>query len=397
MNLIRLNHSQRSTQHFQSRENTTKTHSAMTLGTKRKSRGESDGEGDVGLPSLHQQIEHRPREGSFGLYLSDEDYTSKASDESPPLTSHRSSSSSGNMFVPSQPQLPTPSNAYPLHLPAAKIPNSFMLPPISPSLTGPVTHLPPPQDLRQLLDTKTLAFEHLQREYQHLLSAFSRSQSRIACLDQSCSASTAEINDLADGRIRLEAHIEALEAKVRALQRLRDDIHRQSITEGAQHMKIMAMSSKLEAQCASDSLKFKAERERWALEKMSFTERIEDLENEKQKLLHTIQGVESQEASTQEALSAATTNTPDSVDVQTPQLMLREEVRCLRTKCNDLEAALQGLWQESMDFRQAFSKLGAAGQRLEEHFQTLPRKFALQENADNPSVPVGYSRALADD
>lgn len=271
-----------------------------------------------------------------------------------------------------------------------------MLPPISPSLTGPVTHLPPPQDLRQLLDTKTLAFENLQREYQHLVSAFSRSQSRIACLDQSCSASIAEINDLADGRIRLEAYIETLEAKVRALQRLRDDIHTQSINEGAQYMKIMAMSSKLEAQCASDSLKFKAERERWALEKRSFTKRIGDLENEKQKLLHTIHSDKPNEASIQAAQSAATTNTAESIDVQTSQLMHREEVRCLRTQCNDLEAALQGLRQESTDFTQAFAKLGAAGQRLEEHFQTLPKKFALQETVDNPSVPVGYWRALAE-
>lgn len=397
MNLLRLNHSQRSTQPFQLRDSTTKSHSAITLGTKRKSRGESDGEGDVALPSLYQQIEHPPREGSFGLYLSDEDRTSKASDESPTLTSHLSSSSSGNMFVPSQPQLPVPSNAHPLHLPTAKIPNSFMLPPISPSLTGPVTYLPPPQDLRQLLDTKTLAFENLQREYQHLRSAFSRSQSRIACLDQSCSASIAEINDLADGRIRLEAYIETLEAKVRALQRLRDDIHTQSINEGAQYMKIMAMSSKLEAQCVSDSLKFKAERERWALEKKSFTKRIGDLENEKQKLLHTIHGDKPNEASIQAAQSAATTNTAESIDLQTSQLMLREEVRCLRTQCNDLEAALQGLRQESTDFTQAFAKLGAAGQRLEEHFQTLPKKVALQDTVDNPSVPVGYWRALAED
>lgn len=195
----------------------------------------------------------------------------------------------------------------------------------------------------------------------------------------------------------MEAHVEALEAKVRALQRLRDDVHTQSITEGAQYMKIMAMSSRLEAQCVSDSLKFKAERERWALEKISFTKRIGDLENEKQTLLHSVHGVEKHESSTQAAQLAATRDTVDNIDVQTSQLMLREEVRCLRTKCSDLEGALQGLRQESMDFRQAFAKLGAAGQRLEQHFQTLPKKLALQENADNPSAPVGYWHTSADD
>ena len=385
--MLRLNHSQRSTQPFQSRDNATKSDSAMTLGMKRKSRGESDGDGDVALSSLHQQKEHRLREGSFGLDPSDEDHTSKASDESPPLTSHRSSSSSGNMFMPSQPKLPTPSMAYPLQLPTAKIPYPFVLPPISPSLAGPVNQLPSAQDLRKLLATKTLVFESLQREHQHLLSAFSRSQSRIICLDQSCSASTAEINYLADERIRLEAHIETLEAKVRALQLLRDDIQTQSMTEGAQYMKIMAMSSKLEAQRVSDSLTFKTERERWALEKKSFLKQIGDLENEKQKMLHSIHSVKTHEAST---YSAATTDTADDINVQTSQHMLGEEVRCLRTKCHDLEAALQGLRQESMDFGQAFAKLGAAGQRLEQYFQTLPKNIAPQENTDNPSVPVGY-------
>lgn len=153
-------------------------------------------------------------------------------------------------------------------------------------------------------------------------------------------------------------------------------------------MKIMAMSSKLEAQCVTDSLTFKTERERWALEKKSFIKQIEDLEDEKQKLLHSTHSLKTHEASTHPA--ATTTDTADNTDVQTSQHVVREEVRCLRTKCNDLESALQGLRQESMDFGQAFAKLGAAGRRLEQHLQTLPKNIASQENADNPIVPVEY-------
>lgn len=159
-------------------------------------------------------------------------------------------------------------------------------------------------------------------------------------------------------------------------------------------MKIMAMSSKLEAQCVTDSLTFKTERERWAFEKKSFIKQIEDLENEKQKLLHSTHSLKTHEASTH---PAATTDTADNTDVQTSQHVVREEVRCLRTKCNDLESALQSLRQESMDFGQAFAKLGAAGRRLEQHLQTLPKNIASQENADNPIVPVEYWGALADD
>lgn len=159
-------------------------------------------------------------------------------------------------------------------------------------------------------------------------------------------------------------------------------------------MKIMAMSSKLEAQRVSDSLMFKTERERWVLEKKSFIKQIGDLENEKRKLLHSIHSVKTHETSTQ---SAATTDTADNIAVQTSQHMLGEEVRCLRTKCNDLEAALKGLRQESMGFGQAFAKLGAAGQRLEQHFQTLPKSVAPQENIDKPGVPVGYWGTLADE
>lgn len=158
-------------------------------------------------------------------------------------------------------------------------------------------------------------------------------------------------------------------------------------------MKIMELSSKLEAQCVSDSLTFKTERERWALEKKSFIKQIEDLEDEKQKLLHSIHRAKTHEASTH---PTATTDTAENIDVQNSQHMIREEVRCLRTKCNDLESALQGLQQESMDFGQAFAKLGAAGQRLERHFQTLPQNIAPQENADNPIVRVEYWGTSAD-
>ncbi len=214
-------------------------------------------------------------------------------------------------------------------------------------------------------------------------------------------ASEAEINDLNDGRVRLEAQIEALEAKVGDLQQIREDAHTQSITEGAQYMKIMAMSSRLEAQGASDSQKFKAERNQWELEKKAFTAQIRHIENEKQKILHIPYGFKTSALSTPWNQSIATKiGTPEGVNTHAshPEDLMWDEVKRLRARCIDLEAALQALQQESRNFGQAFAELGAVGRRLHQHLQILtPNKAALpEENIDDlAGAPRGDSSMSA--
>lgn len=382
LSLVRLNSSHRSTQAFQLRSKTEIGHSPA--GTKRKSKFHDADDGvDAVLPSLHHQKEPRSREGSLALYLSDEDRASKISDESPPLTSHSTRSSSGTIFGQPQPLLQASSENRSLRLPSPKLPSSLMLPPISPSLTGSATHLAHLQELQQQIDTRTLAFETLQREHQNLLSAFSRSQSRIATLDQKFIASEAEINDLNDGRVRLQAQIETLEAQVQEVQQIREEAHTQSITEGAQYMQIMAMSSRLQAQGASDTQKWKAEREQWDLEKKAFTMQIEQLEDERQALLRSLRA---SEPSGSPLTHVQSTGTLEGTDTQASRGMLRENIRELRIKCNSLEAALQAIRHESSSFGQAFARLGSIGRRLQQHLQMPPNEASLQENTNDANV-----------
>lgn len=385
LSLVRLNSSQRSTQAFQLRNKSEIGHSPA--GTKRKSKfHDADDGGAAALSSLHHQREPRSREGSLALYLSDEDRASKASDESPPLTSHSTRSSSGSVFGKPQPLLQASSESRSLLLPSPKLPSTLMLPPISPSLTGSASHLAHLQELQQQIDTRTLAFETLQREHQSLLSAFSRSQSRVATLDKKFIASEAEINELNDGRVRLQAQIEALEAQVQEIQQIREIAHTQSITEGAQYMQIVAMSSKLQAQGASDSQKWKAEREQWELDKKAFMMQIEHLEREKQALLRSLRASEPSDSSLTHDKSTTAIGTLEGTDTQASRCMLREEIRELRIKCNNLEAALQAIRHESSNFGQAFARLGSIGRRLQQHLQMPPNEASLQENTDDTNV-----------
>lgn len=385
LSLDRLDSSHRSTQAFQLRNKAEIGH--PPAGTKRKSKfHDADNGGDAALPSLHHQREPRSREGSLALYFSDEDRASKASDESPPLTSHSTRSSSGTIFGQPQPLLQGSSESRSLLLPSPKLPSTLMLPPISPSLTGSASHLAHLQELQQQIDTRTLAFETLQREHQNLLSAFSRSQSRAATLDKKFIASEAEIHDLNDGRIRLQAQIEALEAQVQEIQQIREDAHTQSVTEGAQYMQIMAMSSKLQAQGASDSQKWKAEREQWALDKKAFMMQIEHLEGEKLALLRTLRASEPPDSSLAHSQSTAVTGTLEGTDTHVSRGMLREDIRELRIKCNNLEAALQAIRHESSNFGQAFARLGSIGRRLQQHLQVPPNEASLPENPHDANV-----------
>lgn len=385
LSLVRLNSSHTSTQAFQLRNKTEICH--PPAGTKRKSKfHDADDGGDAALPSLHHQREPRSREGSLALYLSDEDRASKASDESPPLTSQSTRSSSGTIFGQPQPLLQSSSESRGLLLPSPKLPSTRMLPPISPALTGSASHLAHLHELQQQIDTRTLAFETLQREHQNLLSAFSRSQSRVAMLDKKFVASEAEISDLNDGRLKLQAQIEALEAQVQEIQQIREDAHTQSITEGAQYMQIMAMSSKLQAQGASDSQKWKAEREQWELDKKAFTMQIEHLEGEKQALIRILRVSEPSDSFLTLDQSTAATGTLEGSDTQASRGTLREEIRELRIKCNNLEVALQAIRHESGNFGQAFARLGSIGRRLQQHLQMQPNEASLQETTDDTNV-----------
>lgn len=357
--------------------------SHFNMGAKRKSPfNTADAEQGSILFSSHPPKDPRSREGSSALYLSDEDHASKTSDESPPLKSHSSRPSPGNV-APSQTIIQPPPDSRVLPLLSPKMATTLMLPPVSSSPTSSATYAAHIHTLQQHIDTRTLAFETLQRDHQILLSAFSRSQSQAAVLDKKLLASQAEISELNDGRLGLQVQITALEAEVQEIQQIREDAHTRSITEGAQYMQIMAMSSKLQAQGASDLHKWKNERGQWELEKKGFTMQISLLENEKQILLRKIHGSEQLQLPLAHNQSAAM---KANSGVDTSRRMQQDEFKELRVKCNMLEAVVDALRQTSNDFGQAFIRLGVVGKHLQQQLQSPPSEAFSQERPSHLSV-----------
>lgn len=352
--------------------------SHIATGAKRKSRF-LDGEREPSsLSSISYRSDSRSREGSSS-YVSDEDWNRKLSNESP--TSHSTISATGNAFIPSEltPQISSKS-----HVPPSLPPSNLSLPSLSPlPLTGSAALMAHLQDLQNRIDTRTLAYETLQREHQNLLSAFTRSQTRIAALDKESSTTNSEIRNMHDERAKLEAHIESLEAQVRDIQQSRDDAHAQSIAKGAQYMHIMAMSTKLEAQGASDSQKWKVEGEKWELEKKAFMQQITALETEKSALLCKLDKIVPLEISCTCSHTLSASEAVDDGKISASHRILQHEVEELRMNCQKMQSALQMLHQESSHFDDAFERLGDIGQRLQHHLKTTQNDMSPLFSNDN--------------
>ncbi len=137
------------------------------------------------------------------------------------------------------------------------------------------THL---QDLQHQISTKSLALTTLQREHDQLLAAYSRMQIRCQTLDKKSQVSDHEINTLTEEKIRLQSQVEAFEVQVEELVKARDEAQRQTTANGAQYMRIMAMSSKLQVQGADEAKQYKLDRETWERDREGLQRRIEDLE-----------------------------------------------------------------------------------------------------------------------
>lgn len=335
------------------------------------------------LPSMSHRSDSESREGSSNCF-SDE-----FSDDPP--TSHSTNSVSENIprssksnlqFSPESRILPSP------------LRSSSSLQSLSPTvLAGSTAHMANLQDLQNQIGAKTLAYEALQREHQSLLSAFTRSQKRVEVLDKKSHDTGIEVRDLHHGRVKLEAQIESLEDQVGEIQHCRDDEHAQSIAKDAQYMHIMTMSTKLEAQGASASQIWKAERDKWELERKAFTRQIIALENEKSALLRRLGGDGRIEFAD---TSSHVLSTTKAAEIPASHQKLQQEVEELRINCKKMRSALQALYQESSHFNEAFDKIGGMGKRLQNqlretqsHLSPLPGEEDLDMISVENSVSSG--------
>ncbi|KAI9795721.1 MAG: hypothetical protein M1835_005284 [Candelina submexicana] len=306
--------------------------------------------------------------------------------------------SSGLSFSQSPMQAPPPTRMLPSPSSISFPTTSNTLPPISPSQPNTPSqsaHAAHFQDLQHQVSTKTLALQTLQREHDTLLSAFSRSQTRCATLDRKFQVSDAEINNLTEDRLRLQASVEGLESQVEDLIKSRDEARKQSVANGGQYMKILAMASKLEAQESAD-------RKRWKSEKADLEDRIKTLEEQNTGMSAPISTIDANyppvadgpsgnvdpskdslpaparssaqsisfESSTKNPSTTTITNfktTPaieDEVLNSTSLDILRAEVTRLRNSCHEMEAALNDLKTEGQQIDQLVQQFGAIGRKV---------------------------------
>lgn len=256
-------------------------------------------------------------------------------------------------------------------------------PSADPSHSAQATHL---QDLQHQISTKTLALQTLQREHDNLLSAFSRSQIRCATLEKKFQVSDTEINTLTDDRIKLMSQVEVFEAQVEELTSSREEARRQSVANGGQYMKIMAMASRLEAQGAADKKRWMSEREAWDREKSEYCREIQTLQEEREKVtpagkapvsdlglnrgspheslqlsgpdLHTSSPTHS------DLLDGAPSMESDDVLTSTSLLTLRNEIVRLRKSFSAMQIALRDVRTEGERMEQAMCLLGSIKQQI---------------------------------
>jgi len=254
---------------------------------------------------------------------------------------------------------------------------SSLSPLTEPSHSAQAAHL---QDLQHQISTKTLALQTLQREHDNLLSAFSRSQIRCATLEKKFQVSDSEINTLTEERDKLLLQIEAFETQVEELMSSREEARKQSVANGGQYMKIMAMASRLEAQGAADKKKWMSERDCWDREKEEYCREIEALQKEREKVISAEKAPVTNGGPTSEPpseplqlerpglctlnpthlnrLDGAPRVETNDVLTSTSLVTLRDEIVRLRRSWSAMKVALQGVRTEGERMEQAIHLMG---------------------------------------
>jgi hypothetical protein len=240
------------------------------------------------------------------------------------------------------------------------------------------------QDLQHQISTKTLALQTLQREHDQLLGAFSRSQIRCSTLDKKSQVSDHEINSLTEEKIRLQAQVETLEAQVEDLIKAKDEVHRQTTADAAQWRQIVAMSSQLQAQGAEEAKRYKSDRESWERDRDGLQRRITELESGKLTLVDASRSADS-------GVSIPSGDILTSTSLET----LRAEIVRLRSKCADMEVALQDLRRVIEQMDQVMGEFANIRERINVqtryglHGQDLPD--AEREKAAERTVPSKFA------
>jgi chromosome segregation ATPase len=197
-----------------------------------------------------------------------------------------------------------------------------------------------------------------------LLQKLERQRRKSATLEKKFEVSDAEINSLTDERERLQSQVTSLENQVEELQQTRDEARSQLVANGTQYMRILEMANRLQTQSAED-------KKRWEAEKSGLEQRIRILEeamvtgntgNEESSM-----GANDDVGSNTPALTTFShpTSPPSTTSLAETVNVLRAEIGRLRSRNQNVEAALQSVRMESVYLQAAAKQLAESSGKIE--------------------------------
>ncbi|CAD6456077.1 22417993-4b88-4803-9cdd-533df5a7a775 [Sclerotinia trifoliorum] len=227
--------------------------------------------------------------------------------------------------------------------------------------------------LQHEVSIQKIALSSLQGEHDKLLAALSRSQSRASALEKKHQVSDIEIFSLTEEKARLNAQVLELEGDIEDLSKSRDTYRQAAVQEGAQYVEIVKMASQLEEKTGE-------ERKNWNKMKLEMERRIEELSTEIKTHMQDssttsrmpagigrnitsfnednkhegLTGITSVEPTSSRQLGAK----DDLVDA------LRAEIERLRERCEEVEAVLRAVRQESRLMESIVEALGRTGRDI---------------------------------
>lgn len=248
--------------------------------------------------------------------------------------------------------------------------------------------------LQHEVSIQKIALSSLQSEHDKLLAAFSRSQSRASALEKKHQVSDTEIFDLTEEKARLQAQVLELEGEVEDLAKSRDSYRQAAVQEGAQYVEIVKMASQLEEKTGE-------ERKNWNNLKFEMEQRIEELSAGMK--THT------QDSSTTTLVPEETEGNPpssserkkhegptDTTSIQPTSHemlgtkddradLLRAEIERLRKRCEEVEAALRAVRQESRSMERIVEALSKAGKGIFQKVESVSLSPEIHD--ESPSDP----------
>ena len=226
--------------------------------------------------------------------------------------------------------------------------------------------------------------QSLQRENADPISAYSQAQTRIAELDATLQASSAEVAKLFKERQGLKAKIEILEAEAEELHSNAEQSQQHTFAKDAQYSQILEFSTRLQTQAMSDSQQRKLDYEKWEHERQAMLQTITILRAEVRSLRKSYGSV----AQMQLQSAEGSTTGPIATNVSGTSKDLEAEVQVLREANTVMQNTLDKVRQEHIELSDYIQKLEGIGRNVERHLQA---SAVVVDTPRVPDVARGYS------